>query len=117
MRGGESSIPDVLAFEWDAGNSEKIWRRHGVRRNECEELFGERPLLLCEDLVHSRNETRHLALGQTRAGRRLLVVLTIRGKRLRVISARDMSRKERSIYDRARDEEERAGSPNGSGLS
>ena len=117
MPAGERPIPDVLEFEWDEGNSEKIWQRHGVRRSECEELFGERPLLLSEDLVHSQNEPRLLALGQTRAGRRLLVVLTIRGKRLRVISARDMSRKERSIYDRAREEEGHEGPPDGSGLS
>ena len=63
--------------------------------------------LVTKDLAHSAREPRHLALGQTRAGRQLLVVFTIRGQRLRVISARDMSRRERSAYEKARAEEER----------
>lgn len=103
MRGEEPPIPDVFQFEWDDGNSEKSWARHGVRPSEREELFGEQPLLLAEDLSPSQNEPRFLALGKTRAGRRLLVVFTVRLRRLRVISARDMSRKERSAYETARD--------------
>lgn len=103
VRGDEPPIPDVLQFEWDDGNSEKSWARHSVRPSECEELFAEKPLLLAEDLSHSQREPRFLALGKTRAGRRLLVVFTVRLRRLRVISARDMSRKERSAYEAARD--------------
>ena len=111
MRGGDSPIPDVRQFEWDEGNSEKSWARHGVRSSECEELFGEQPLLLSDDLAHSGSEPRYLALGKTRAGRRLLVVFTVRSRRLRVISARDMSRKERNIYEAAHGEEADPGLP------
>ncbi len=105
VRGDEPPTPDVLQFDWDDGNSEKSWARHSVRPSECEELFGEQPLLLAEDLSHSQREPRFLALGKTRAGRRLLVVFTVRLRRLRVISARDMSRKERSAYEAARDQD------------
>lgn len=104
MRGEEPPIPDLLQFEWDEGNSAKSWARHGVRPSECEEVFGQQPLLLAEDLSHSQSEPRFLALGKTFAGRRLLVVFTVRLRRLRVISARDMSRKERSAYEAARDD-------------
>lgn len=93
--------PARLRFEWDAGNEEKNWRRHAVRATECEEVFGERPLLVHEDRRHSIGETRHYALGRTRTGRLLFVAFTIRGERLRVISARDMSRRERKAYAEA----------------
>ena len=108
--GDRDSITELREFEWDDGNSAKSWQKHSVRPTECEELFGERPLLTLpasQDLAHSTQEPRHLALGQTRAGRQLFVVFTIRGQRLRVISARDMSRRERSAYEKARAEEER----------
>ena len=102
MRGEEPPIPDLLQFEWDEGNSAKSWARHGVRPSECEEVFWQQPL--AEDLSPSQSEPRFLALGKTFAGRRLLVVFTVRLRRLRVISARDMSRKERSAYEAARDD-------------
>lgn len=94
-----------LRFDWDEGNSEKSWERHGVRQSECEEVFGGRPLLVSDDLAHSESEPRHLALGRTRAERRLFVVFTMRAEGIRVISARDMNRKERRTYDAACEEE------------
>ena len=104
----EPPVPlrEVAGFDWDTGNSEKSWERHRVSRAECEEVFDQRPLLLSEDLAHSAREKRHLALGRTRSGRHLLVAFTLRGPLVRVISARDMNRKERGIYGAARIEEE-----------
>ena len=87
-------------FEWDAGNADKNWERHQVTQGECEQLFFQRPLLVARDTAHSRREARYAALGQTAAGRRLTVVFTIRGALIRVISARDMSRRERRLYER-----------------
>ena len=109
-------ISELREFDWDDGNSAKSWKKHSVRPSECEELFGERPLLISADFAHSAEEPRHFALGQTRAGRQLFVVFTIRGRRLRVISARDMSRKERSAYEKARAKEERDDPPSNSTL-
>jgi uncharacterized protein len=85
-------------FQWDVGNSGKIWETHRVTPAECEELFFNQPVVLGEDAKHSAGEERLYALGQTDAGRLLFAVITIRGRLIRVISTRDMSRKERRIY-------------------
>lgn len=94
---------DVLAqstgFQWDAGNADKNSELHRVSQGECEQVFFNRPLLAAPDAAHSEHEPRYAALGQTDAGRRLGVVFTIRGTLVRVISARDMSRRERRIYE------------------
>jgi uncharacterized DUF497 family protein len=91
-------FPQVTEFEWDEGNSEKSWRRHGVTQAEAEQVFLNRPLLVAEDPGHSAGEVRRFALGCTDLGRLLAVVFTLRGSLLRVISARPMSRRERRIY-------------------
>ena len=88
-------------FEWDAGNALKIWERHEVASGEAEQLFFNRPLVAAVEPEHSELEARFLALGQTDAGRRLFVVFTFRQRLIRVISARDMSRRERQEYDHA----------------
>jgi uncharacterized protein len=85
-------------FEWDAGNMSKIWDRHGVMPTECEEVFLNRPLIVGGDEKHSVTEERLYALGETDGGRLIFAVFTIRDLLIRVISARDMSRKERRIY-------------------
>jgi hypothetical protein len=95
------SSPEPVAFEWDVGNVDKNWEKHGVRASECEEVFFNQPLLVHDDPRHSTNESRHLALGQTHAGRGLCVAFTQRGDRIRVISARNMSRRERRSYAEA----------------
>ena len=88
-------------FEWDAGNSAKNWRRHQVAQAEAEQTLLNRPLVVAADIEHSQQEPRFMALGQTDAGRDLMVVFTIRGKRVRVISARPMSKAERKVYGQA----------------
>lgn len=85
-------------FDWDVGNSDKNWNKHGVSTAECEELFFNQPLVVAEDVAHSREEDRFYALGHADGGRMLFVVFTLRGALIRVISARDMSRKERKVY-------------------
>jgi len=96
-------FPDDLAqctgFQWDAGNAEKNWELHQVSQGECEPVFFNRPLFVAPDVEHSGREPRYAALGQANAARRLAVVFTIRGTVIRVISARDMSRRERRIYE------------------
>jgi len=88
-------------FDWDAANAPKIWERHEVSPGEAEQVFFNHPLVAVVDSKHSDTESRFLALGQTDSGRRLFVVFTIRGRHIRVISARDMSRRERREYERA----------------
>jgi uncharacterized DUF497 family protein len=93
----------VVGFDWDEGNARKN-EKHGVTQAEAEEVFLHRPLVLAPDAAHSSAvEPRFHALGVTGAGRRLHLTFTIRrnGSLVRVISARDMHRKERAIYDKA----------------
>jgi|SRR5579885_2152568 uncharacterized DUF497 family protein len=100
-----ADFPEDLAgcegFEWDAGNATKNWDGHRVSQAEAEEVFFHRPILVAPDLGHSARERRCVALGRTEAGRELTVIFTLRGVRIRVISARDMSRPERRIYEQA----------------
>jgi len=96
---GQNVIEQCEGFQWDIGNSEKNWDKHGVSRKDCEEAFFNQPLLLVPDLAHSKQEQRYFVLGQTDEKRRLFVAFTIRSNLVRVISARDMSRKERKLYE------------------
>jgi hypothetical protein len=92
---------DIDGFDWDEGNRDKNWLKHAVSTGECEELFFNLPLVVAVDVKHSASEERFLALGRTNGGRLLFVSFTVRGQLIRVISARDMSRKEREIYEEA----------------
>lgn len=85
-------------FEWDKGNSEKNWKKHKVTMKEGEEVFFNTPLQITDDPVHSNKERRYVALGKSKAGRQLFVIFTIRHQFIRVISARDQDKKERSQY-------------------
>ena len=86
------------AFEWDEGNSAKNWLRHEVQQAEAEQALLNTPLVVNVTRKHGAAEPRYIALGQTDAGRLLTVVFTVRDTRLRVISARAMSKPERKIY-------------------
>lgn len=86
-------------FDWDHGNQHKSWIKHGVTQGECEQIFFNNPLLLHDDLKHSALESRHYALGKTDQNRKLYVVFTIRKNLIRVISAREMNKKERGHYE------------------
>lgn len=91
-------LNSINGFEWDDGNRTKNWIKHQVSTSECEEVFFNLPLLLADDAKHSQQEKRYYVLGQTNAGRTLFISFTIRTNKICVISARDMSRKEREIY-------------------
>ncbi|MFA7431136.1 MAG: BrnT family toxin [Rhodospirillaceae bacterium] len=90
----------VVGFEWDAGNARKSEDKHGVSQAEAEQVFFNEPLLIKGDAAHSDAEKRYHALGRTDEGRRLHITLTLRrdGTHIRIISARDMSRRERETY-------------------
>jgi uncharacterized DUF497 family protein len=92
-------LAGLTGFEWDEGNLTKNWEKHQVSALECEQVFFNRPLIALPDERHSNSEPRFYALGQTDSGRRLFIVFTARSDSIRVISARDMSRKERKIYE------------------
>jgi len=86
-------------FDWDGANLAKNWEKHHVTPWECEQTFFNLPLVVADDSAHSLTEARYYVLGQTDGGRRLFLVFTIRNRKVRMISARDMSVKERRTYD------------------
>ena len=92
----------IGGFDWNDGNARKN-AKHGVSQSEAEEVFFNQPVLLLVDAPHSGQEVRFHALGKTHEGRRLHIAFTLRedGTLIRVISARDMHRKERTIYEQA----------------
>lgn len=99
MRDLDELIGVLGGFEWDASNAQKSWVSHRVTRAESEEVFFNLPVFVLEDAKHSGRERRYNVLGRTNADRLLSVIFTIRGDRVRVSSARPMSRKERTAYD------------------
>jgi uncharacterized protein len=91
---------NLVGFDWDEGNKQKNWEKHQVDYRECEEALFNKPLLIGDDTNHSSREQRYYALGRTDIGRTLFLVFTVRNNKVRVISARDQSKKERKIYER-----------------
>ncbi len=93
-------LSKITGFEWDEGNRRKNDKHH-VSMAESEQIFFNAPLLLLADSKHSEQEQRLHALGKTDDSRLLHITFTLRnqGKDIRVISARDMHKKERTIYE------------------
>jgi len=95
---GRSTVITSEGFDWNQGNINKNWVRHGVTDSECEQVFFNQPLIILPDLKHSIQEERFYALGRTDSDRTMFVVFSLRKKLVRVISARDMNRKEKKEY-------------------
>jgi len=91
-------IAQCSGFQWDEGNLEKVLLRHRVSKDECEEVVLGHSIFAEVNETHSTSEPRYCVMGRTASRRCLYVTFTIRGDLLRVISARDMSRRERRIY-------------------
>ena len=96
----KDEFENIIGFQWDDGNVDKNRIMLNVENWECEQVFFNAPLLIGGDPRHSTTEKRWAAFGHTDEGRLLGVVFTKRGSLIRVISARDMSRKEREFYEK-----------------
>lgn len=94
-----SLLESCEGFEWDDGNSRKNWHLHRVTDAESEEVFSNEPIVIIRDSSHSSFESRYAVRGVTNSGRRLTVIFTIRNDLIRVISARNMTRREERIYE------------------
>jgi len=97
-------IPEVIGFDWDEGNRDKNLLAHNVSYGECEQLFFNEPVIILTDPKHSQVEPRYAAFGRTDEGRLLIIIFTMRGQLIRVISARDMNRKEKTFYEKGTEE-------------
>jgi uncharacterized DUF497 family protein len=95
---GKDPLASCVGFDWDEGNVQKNWDAHRVTPEEAEDVFFQEPVLVRGDLPHSKQEKRYYALGRTARGRRLFISFTIRRSRIRIISARDMNRRELDQY-------------------
>lgn len=89
----------LTEFDWDKANIDKNLVKHKVDFREAEEIFFNKPRRLYLDKLHSQIEVRYTALGITNKKRKLIISYTIRKNKIRIISARDQSRKERRLYE------------------
>jgi uncharacterized DUF497 family protein len=90
---------NIKEFDWDEGNIDKNEKKHNIKWYECEQIFFNKPLLFLDDETHSIDEKRYYAYGRTDVGKSLAVVFTVRNNKIRIISARSMSRQERRCYE------------------
>lgn len=93
---------DCTGFDWDAGNSNKNWKKHHVSDDECEEVFFNQPVVVRAGRLHSGSEARYYALGETDRGRRLFIAFTVRRGLIR-------NHNERGIYETYEKSEEKGG--------
>jgi hypothetical protein len=93
-------LGECVGFDWDESNAVKNWERHRVTPEEAEDVFFHEPLIVRSDSKHSAREKRYRAIGSTSRGRLLFVAFTVRRRLIRVISARDMNRREVEEYRR-----------------
>lgn len=96
-----ANLKDIIGFDWDEGNARKN-EKHNVSMAEAEQVFFNEPLLVLEDSRHSKKEPRFHALEKSDEKRQLHITFTLRqaGEKIRIISARDMHKKERVIYEK-----------------
>jgi hypothetical protein len=97
-------LQECTGFQWDKHNIQKNWEKHKVSPAESEQAFFNKPLIVAKDVNHSQEEERFYALGKTDQGRRLFIAFTVRRMFIRVISSRDMNKKERRIYEKRKKE-------------
>lgn len=91
---------NITSFEWNQGNRDKNYQKHGITTVEAEEIFLDSNLTILEDIKHSQLEPRLIAMGKTLKGKTLVVVYTHRESNVRIISARVANKKEQIIYEK-----------------
>lgn len=85
---------------WDTYNELKNLRKHAITAKECEEIFFSKKYIVFDDIKHSGIERRFTIFGLTETQRPVTIAFVIRSKKVRVISARPSSKKERIIYEK-----------------
>ncbi|MFZ5365864.1 MAG: BrnT family toxin [Patescibacteria group bacterium] len=92
-------VKEPAEFIWDKGNKDKNWVKHKVTNRECEEVFFDKKKKIFKDKLHSGGEERFRIIGKTKKGRLLFVVFVMRRNKVRIISARDINKKEVKLYE------------------
>jgi uncharacterized DUF497 family protein len=88
-----------IEFEWDPAKAEANLRKHGISFEDAATAFFDALSLTVPDPLHSEGEARLVLLGLTSTNRLVVVVHVDRGARIRLISARPATRKERRQYE------------------
>ena len=96
---GGRIIKSVIGFEWDNGNKGKNFLKHKIKDEESEEVFFDCNKKILKDKLHSGKEERYILIGKTKKRRLIFLVFTIRKNKIRVISARDLNKKEHKLYE------------------
>jgi hypothetical protein len=89
----------ALLFEWDPEKGRKNLKIHGVSFDEASTTFGDTLAITIDDPLHSKGEQRYVLIGQSQQNRLLIVVHIERGDRIRIISARLATKKEKHDYE------------------
>ncbi len=89
----------AFEFQWDKGNISKN-KKHNVTDEEAEEVFFDKNKLILKDILHSAGEERFRIIGKTKKGRLMFVAFTKRDNKIRIISARDINKKEVHLYEK-----------------
>lgn len=92
-------LGNIITFEWDEANISHL-AKHNVLPKEAEEIFFDKNNVQDEDIEHSSNEERFLSIGKTKKGRLLYQIFTIRENKIRIISSRDINKKEVKLYEK-----------------
>jgi uncharacterized protein len=93
-------LSNYEGFDWDEGNIDKSYKKHGVKPSEAEETFLDEKVLILRDVRHSQKEKRYILIGKNTENKILFIVFTLRRKRIRIISVRKANRKEKNRYEK-----------------
>ena len=92
-------LSKITGFEWNKGNIDKSYQKHGISIKEAEEAFLDKYVVLQEDIKHSEKEKRFIAISKTSQNKTLFSIFTIRDNKIRIISTRKANKKERRLYE------------------
>lgn len=93
-------LSKITGFEWDKGNIDKSYQKHGITPNETEQVFTDEDVQIEKDIRHQEQEIRYITIGKNAVARILFIVFTLRRHKIRVISARAANQKERRLYEK-----------------
>ena len=88
-----------MQFQWDDNRAQSNVQKHGLTFEEAVTVFADPYLLFTEDSKPSQTEQREWAIGEAENGSLIVVVFTVRGEEIRIISARKATKKERKRYE------------------
>ncbi|MFM6254540.1 MAG: BrnT family toxin, partial [Dolichospermum sp.] len=88
-----------MRFEWDNNKAAKNLSKHGVSFSEAQSVFDDPLYIDFYDPDHSDREERYVIVGESKQGRLLIISYTERVNSIRIISAREVTKSERQMYE------------------